>query len=68
MKTFLFEEVKDLAVGANKLEFGATWDAKCSNVVGIVIVQNKYISVATGGWDQEWACLIGGDTSCGLKT
>ena len=68
MESFAFEEMKDVAVGAYKLKFCSSWDADCSDIVGVVIVENEDISITAGGRNKKGACLVGGDAAGRLKT
>ena len=63
METFSFEEVKNVSVGSGELKFCSVRDADCSNVVGIVIVQDEYVSVPARRWNEERAGLICGNVT-----
>ena len=64
----MLEQVKNVSVGSDELKFCTGRDANCSNVVGVIIVQDEYVSIAAGGWNEERASLIGGNVTSGLKT
>ena len=65
MKAFTFEDVEDVLVGTDELEFCSTWNANCSNVVGVIVVQYEDVTVATRGRNKERAGLVSGDvTGC----
>ena len=65
MKAFAFEDVENVLVGTDELEFCTTWNADCSNVVGVVVVQDEDVTIATRGRNKERAGLVGGDvTGC----
>ena len=68
MESFAFEEMKDVAVGVYKLKFRSSWDANCSDVVGVVIVEDEDITITAGGRNKEGACLVGGDATSCFKT
>ena len=68
MKSFTLEQVKNVSVGPDELKFCTGRDANCSNVVGVIIVQDEYVSIAAGGWNEERASLVGGYVTSGLKT
>ena len=68
MESFAFEEMKDVAVGAYKLKFCSSWDADCSDIVGVVIVENEDISITAGGRNKKGACLVGGDAAGRFNT
>ena len=46
MKAFALEEVKNVSVGSDELEFCSGRDADCCNVVGVVIIQNEDVTIA----------------------
>ena len=43
------ENINYRSVGFDDLVFGPTWYADSSDVVAVVVVQDKHISVAAGG-------------------
>ena len=32
--------------------------------IAVIVIQDKYISIAFAGWDKEWACQVGVNASC----
>ena len=45
------------------MEFCSGRDAYCSNVVGVVIIQNEDITIAARRWNEERAGLICGNVT-----
>ena len=42
----------------SQVKFGSVGDSLGGNVVGVMIVQDEYIAVATSRGNEEWTSLI----------
>ena len=56
-----------MSVGSDELEFCSGWDADCSNVVGVVIIQNEDVTIAARRWNEERTGLICGNVTGSYK-
>ena len=53
-----------MTVCSKDLKFGPIGDCLNGDVVGIIIIEKKNVSVAACGWDKEGASLIGRYFAC----
>ena len=53
-----------MTVCSKDLKFGPIGDCLHCDVVGIIIIEKKHISVAACGWDKEGAGLVSRYSTC----
>ena len=68
MQTAAFELVQELTVCSKYLKLGSAGDGLDCNVIGIVIVKDEHVSIATRRGYKKGTSLIGCNFACCFET